>query len=207
MAIDSTQFSSSTVVLVGLASSIITIGISKVLDLIQRRQEHRYSLQKTFFEKKLEMAEQLVAFFYRMRMICQSLKLLLEKTPDMARISTGRDWILSQVEEIGKRANKLVEETNSAAFASPLYFDLDEMDSFSSDLQQIVTDSLVSLYQKLEGLPTEENLSEAKIAEVTKILAEWFAMLKATKLLIDSAEAKMDKFIRSVRSEMGKYRP
>ena len=38
--------------LAALLGSILTIGIGKVLDLIQKRQEHKYSLQKIFFEKK-----------------------------------------------------------------------------------------------------------------------------------------------------------
>ena len=96
MAIDSSQFSPSTIALLSaLISSIITIGITKVLDLIQKRQEYKYSLQKIFVEKKLEMAEDMVAFFYRTKMVYQSMSRLLEKAPSLLTTKTSSDFFFA----------------------------------------------------------------------------------------------------------------
>jgi hypothetical protein len=48
----------------GLVGSIFTVIITKILEIIQKSKEHKYSLQKTFFEKKLQSAEAAVAQWY-----------------------------------------------------------------------------------------------------------------------------------------------
>lgn len=45
----------------GLLGAVVTIIVTRVLDLIQKSKEHKYSLQKLFFEKKLQAAEASVA--------------------------------------------------------------------------------------------------------------------------------------------------
>jgi hypothetical protein len=35
----------------GLIGSVLTVIVSKILDIIQQSREHRYSIQKTFFTK------------------------------------------------------------------------------------------------------------------------------------------------------------
>jgi len=115
MAIDSSQFSPSTIALLSaLISSIITIGITKVLDLIQKRQEYKYSLQKIFVEKKLEMAEDMVAFFYRTKMVYQSMSRLLEKAPSLLTTKTSSDFFFAQIKEFSDRGKKLEEETKKS---------------------------------------------------------------------------------------------
>lgn len=41
----------------GLIGSILTVVITKVLDLLQQSQKHRYSLKQSFFQNKLRSAE------------------------------------------------------------------------------------------------------------------------------------------------------
>jgi primosomal protein N'' len=48
-------------ILGGLIGSLITVIVTKLLDMLQKANEHDYPLRKAFFKKKLVAAESAVA--------------------------------------------------------------------------------------------------------------------------------------------------
>ena len=65
----------------GLIGSVLTVIISKILDIMQQSREHRYSIQKTFFTKKLEVAEAAVSQWYVSSNVLGSIARLYEQAP------------------------------------------------------------------------------------------------------------------------------
>ena len=74
-------------ILGGLIGSIITVVIGKVLDLIQQSKQHKYSIQKTFFTKKLEVADAAVSQWYLSANLLGSIARLYEQAPVLEKVS------------------------------------------------------------------------------------------------------------------------
>lgn len=63
----------------GIIGSVITILLSKVLDMIQKSKEHKYNLSTIYFEKKLNALEALASKYYRINVALRGMSVMLEK--------------------------------------------------------------------------------------------------------------------------------
>jgi hypothetical protein len=125
MTIDATTLSTITL-LSGVLGSILTIVLTKVLDLFQKSKEHKYSLQKAFFERKLNAAETATIQFQILANACFSLSVLFERLNSKKGQDDDENFLdkhlfdqLTLQTEVANNASFLI--ANSVT----LYFDLD----------------------------------------------------------------------------------
>jgi hypothetical protein len=187
--------------LAGLIGSVLTVAIGKILDLIQKRQEHRYSLQKTFFERKLKVAEAIVINSYKAINLIAPLNTLLKKLPELAvRNIEITNLIQSQADKL----SSLLQETDNSIYATPLYFDTPAYDSRPYEK---LLDSFTALYLAINTFkslgPDVVKVSDPeKIIELFKPLLESLADLIAT---MEHLKTGTETYIRSLRDQMRKY--
>jgi len=201
------QFSPSIiVVLSGLIGSILTIAVSKVLDLIQKRQEHKYALRKAFFEKKLQVAEAVVGNLQKTINLFQPISTVLRKIPDFATAGTTRDFLESQMQTFSSKAQKILQETSDCSYAAQLYFDVGKLNKIISlCYEKMLNCTIMSgLLEKKVRSITPESVSKTDLEEIVK---QWSELLKDIALTIDSLKTSMDSFISAIRDEMKKYEP
>jgi hypothetical protein len=109
----------------GLLGSILTIVLTKVLDLFQKSKEHKYSLQKVFFERKLNAAETATIQFQILANACFNLSVLFERLNNEDEDEDENFLDKHLFEQVTQQT----EVANNASFlianSVTLYFDLD----------------------------------------------------------------------------------
>lgn len=201
------QLSSSIIALLsGLVGSILTIAVSKVLDLIQKRQEHKYALRKAFFEKKLQVAEAMVGNLQKTINIFRPLSTVLRKIPDFVTQGTPRDFLESQMQTISSQAQKILQETGDCSYAAQLYFDVGKLNNIISLCYEKMLNCAImyALLEKKARSITPESVSKTDLEEIVNQYSE---LLKDMTLTIDSLKTSMDTFISAIRDEMKEYEP
>jgi hypothetical protein len=111
-------------ILGGLIGSVFTVVITKLLDILQKGKEHKYSLQKMFFEKKLLAAEATITQNTMLSIALLNLSILYE------RINNDPTDIENYISEnLGAQVDHQLKVANDASFivasSITLYFDLD----------------------------------------------------------------------------------
>lgn len=137
-------------ILGGLIGSVLTVVITKVLDLIQKKNEYTYDLKKQFFSKKLLSAEAAIMQYSLFSDALNQLIILFGRYQE-SNTAVGEnlnDNLLKQID------GKLVLANNSSLALSSsiaLYFDLTS--NFTAN------EILTSFYDKLNILaPYSENV-------------------------------------------------
>ena len=188
----------------GLLGSILTIAIGKALDLIQKRQEHKYSLQKAFFEKKMKVAEAIVVQSQKLINILGPFNSILCKVPEFAAIG-DLGIFQSQMTSFGLQAQKLIQETGDCVLAARLYFDTAELDRVTSLCYEKLLNSvlMLSLMNNEMSKLKSDSIGEAG-QEILKKAIQFLSEFSST---LTSIKTVSDKFIFKVRNEMKRYEP
>jgi hypothetical protein len=137
-------------ILGGLVGSILTVVITKVLDLVQKKNEYTYDLKKQFFSKKLQAAESAIMQYSLFSDALNQLIILFGRYKE-SQTTVGEnlnDNLLKQIEEKISLAN-----SSSLALSNSisLYFDLTS--SYSAN------EILTRFYDSLNMLaPYSENV-------------------------------------------------
>ncbi len=207
MAAESIQIPPSVIaVAAGLAGSILTIVFSKALDFIQKRQEHKYSLQKVFFEKKMGVAEVIVANFRKTIDLMEATSPILRKIHDPVTTDQSRKLLESLMQALTSQARKMLQETEECYYAAPLYFDTENLDRVRSLLNEKIADSLVLfglLGKKLDAVGAVNVSTE----DLEVIICQFSELLKDIMATLESSKLVMGKFVHDLRDEMEKYKP
>lgn len=199
-------------ILGGLIGSILTVLINKGFEMLQKSKEHKYHLQKTFFENKLRAAEAAVSQWTNVATSTGSLATLynrMKETDDFnpTIFQTFNDQYSAQI-------NNAVNATGLIASSILLYFDIDQ-DSFWDNKP------LETLFESLSNI---QNLSEqldllydqqARVVgteyegivqkEIDRLFEEAKKELENLSKVIEDARIEMVKYIGSVRDEMKKF--
>lgn len=198
--------------LAGLIASILTVFITKVFELLQKSKEHKYTLQKAFFTKKLDSAEAAVSQWYVTASSIGALAKLYEKAPIL------EEGLEPQVFELmnttfSAQLNRVQELSSQVAHSFLLYFDVDESFWENESIQNYFTklssvtalaNSLNILYElEIKTNGTEyETLVKQNIEELTdQIRPE----IKELSFIMEEFRGSIIKLLREVRSEMKKY--
>lgn len=111
-------------ILGGLIGSILTVSLSKLLEIIQKSKEHKYSLEKSFFEKKLLAAEATITQYTILSNALTNLAVLYDRINNVT--NDVEDFLLNTLHQ---QAMQQLEVANNASFivanSVTLYFDLD----------------------------------------------------------------------------------
>lgn len=201
-----TQIPSSILALLAaLLGSILTIGIGKVLDLIQKRQEHKYSLQRIFFEKKIKVAEEIVGQTQKIRNFLEPLGTTLSAIPDLTTTPEIGSFLVSQIQTLSSQIQNIQQEAKDYNYAASLYFDKAILNPVVIPTYQKVFTSIVALF--LLGEKAKALTPNTPEAEKQKIKDETIRLLMDFKSDMDSVKTGLDKFISDLRDEMRKYEP
>jgi len=111
-------------ILGGLIGSILTVSLSKLLEIIQKSKEHKYSLEKSFFEKKLLAAEATITQYTILSNALTNLAVLYDRINNVT--NDVEDFLQNTLHQ---QAMQQLEVANNASFivanSVTLYFDLD----------------------------------------------------------------------------------
>ena len=199
-------------VLGGLIGSILTVVISKSLEILQKSKEHKYDLQKQFFVKKLSAAEATVMQYSLMSdSISQLIVLYSRYEQNETEIGSQlNDNLLNQIEERIALANNA---SLSLANAISLYFDLTS-DFSKNKIISAFYDSLNSLapysenvektfeqYQRFKGTEHEQKAHEIYL-QSEKYMAYGMSKISTEYQKFDY---EIQKQIIQIRNEMKKF--
>ena len=132
------------ILLGGFIGSVITVIIMKILDMVQKGKERKFSLQKSYFEKKLQAAEDVLAKWHSKAPALSSLIALYERIStkekeleyELFRM-TNASFIL-QLKEIAQNSNEI-------ANLVLLYFDTGDSTYLNSEMFKKLLDRLSSI--------------------------------------------------------------
>lgn len=139
-------------VLGGLIGSILTVVISKSLEIFQKSKEHKYELEKQFFLKKLSAAEAAV-MQYSLFSDALSQLIIIYSRYETYETDIGKQLNKNLLEQIDEKIALANNASLNIANAISLYFDLQS--DFSKN--QIIS----SFYDTLNSLgPYTENVEK-----------------------------------------------
>lgn len=111
-------------ILGGLIGSIITVVVTKLLDIFQKSKEHKYTLERSFFEKKLLAAEATITQYTILSTALTNLTVLYERI--LNESNEMEDYLQDTLHQ---QSMQQLEIANNASFivanSVTLYFDLD----------------------------------------------------------------------------------
>jgi hypothetical protein len=199
-------------VLGGLIGSILTVLITKLLDLLQRSKEHRYSLERLFFERKLNVAEAAVRNWFTVAGALNGLSLLYE---EMAKEPGLHPELFGSTSEFYVRQLTEAEEASERIASSlPLYFDVQDSEFFDvSRLRQLYV-RMSSLQARLTSILHQYTLlRESGEAPFADYLRESIARLEAglkpeiqeLSSILDASSRDLFSALQSIRKEMIRY--
>lgn len=110
-------------ILGGLVGSALTVLISRIFDIIQKKNEHKYSLKKSFFERKLCVAEATISQRYIFASCLKTLSVLFEEVSKNMALLIGPppDFLRSLGDSISQQLSKLSSPAFDLANAFSLF--------------------------------------------------------------------------------------
>ena len=193
-------------ILGGLLGSILTVAIGKILDLIQKRQEQKYSLQKAFFEKKLRVAEAIAGKCQKTIDVLGPISKILTKMLDSSTTFESKVFLISEMKTfLSSQPQKIQQDTDDYIYAASLYFDRLKLDPVTIPFYEKVFNSLVTfllLAEKAKTLTPDTPETERE-----KIRGETIQSIADIKSDIDSVRTMIDKLVYQLRDEMKRYEP
>ena len=128
-------------ILWGFVGSIVTILVTKIFEIYKNHRDNKFSLQKMYFEKKLNAAEEAISDLYEeitgislyIRVYEKLAKSDIEKIP----------FIFKELEIFSKDTKNALEASRKIANRMYLYFDFDEyLEKVDSDLNTLLNISI-----------------------------------------------------------------
>jgi len=197
----------------GLVGSLLTIIAVKALDVAQKRREHRFALQKSYFQKKLQAAETALAKWDSTASALSGLIALYERIVTKEK-ELEYDLFRMSSEAFSAQLKDIAQASNEIANIVLLYFDTDDTATLNSEAFKKFLDRLSSIksldipmrfaldfYEKFRGSSHEDEAWR----EVERIVKEYQACLKDLSSLLNGAHREMVDLIGRTRKAMKKY--
>jgi hypothetical protein len=197
----------------GLIGALATIFLTKIFELIQKSKEHKYALQKAFFERKINAGEIAVAQWTILRSSMIALSTLTDKALE---ISSELGEEVSQ--ELYSDLNKKIKEAQTATYhlanAVYFYFDIEDeklwdnnsLIKFVDKLEQV--GQLFANYSELldyySKLPDNEHATEIE-NKLDTLEREMNSKLKEIAKLFSDASKEYSILIKQIRKDVRKF--
>lgn len=191
----------------GLVGSLLTMVFSKLLEMKQKSNEHQYTLEKAYFERKLSVAETAISYLQISASSSKSWALLFEKFSN----DDAKGWEAFKLinEELSARQVQ-ISDALKAAGSLYLYFDID--DDTSDDRRFL--DVIAEIYDYKLSLDVLREI-ETKFPDpgtktyIEEQEKELFAqarqkMMEASGLYHDTG-IRLERMVKKLRSEMRRY--
>lgn len=197
----------------GLIGSIATVIVTKILDMIQRGKEHKYSLQKSFFEKKLQAAAAAVAEWYSTAYSLGGLAALYEQMSTQER-ELQYEVFKSISDPLSSKLQQISEASNQIANSVFLYFDIEDSTFWDYEPFKMIVDCLsqisavdmnmkvaLDFYDKVKGTEHED----LAWRDVQTVGEQYRSHFKELSDLLAKGHKEMVSLLRKIRMEMKKY--
>jgi len=168
-----------TALLAGAIGSLLTVVATKLLEVLQTSQNHRFSLQKATFQRQLRVAEQAASRFLRLDSTVSDWLVFCEIQADE---EAADDEYMIGLRESIDRARKYMTQLEHSTYPFWLYFDVDEYTTFPDALLRRYHKAnldVIAAYRAWEhlesaeaGVTTRENLTAKEILAATQRLKE-----------------------------------
>jgi len=201
-------------VLGGLIGSILTTVISQLINVWQKKKEHDYDLKKTYFVRKLCIAESAISRRYIWASYLQNFSLIfkeMSKDPALL-VNPQKEFMNNYVAGISKILSKLENPSFDTANAVSLFFDLKE---FKDPVEARKTFSLIySIYGQNVRLQVilgnfsssfDENTKRIIFGEIIECVNSIQREASELSDLSESSFQNTLKAIENIRLEMKKY--
>lgn len=196
----------------GLLGSILTVIITKVLDIFQKKSEFKIELKKQFFIKKLQAGETAIIQYTHLSVALQQLNVLYS---DHDNLQKGINKNLK--ENFQEQIDRKLEFINSTSLilssSIGLYFDFKEH-SLETKVFNSVSDKVFILSSFIESADVAyENYtravgSEEEDREYEKYEIEYDKVISAMKdiaILYNQFDEEIRSQMKQMRNEMRKY--
>lgn len=201
-------------ILGGFIGSILTVLISRICDLIQKRNEHKYSLKKSYFDRKLCVAEAAISHRYvLLSSLADYLAILTVMSENLQMIMAfPPEFMQKMLESANQKMARLSEPAFNAANAASLFFDMAEklnvgaikelMDLFVSiDASNRRLQFLASLFAQSKDAGDKQRISTT----TTELIAKMQADIKKISDAYEKGYKEVFEVISHIRGEMKKY--
>ncbi len=193
--------------------SLITVVVTKLLELYQISRANKFTLKKIYFEKKISAAEEAISDLYNeitgiskfIRVYEKISKSDIEKIP----------FIYKKIEVLNKGTKEAIEATDKIANRMYLYFDFEEyIDNGKSNLDALLDISTeireLDFDMEIKGkiLNDFENNKEMQniiFKEIKEKFPSYIPKLKTLVELGNKAQTEARKQLKKIREEMKKY--
>jgi hypothetical protein len=133
-------------VISGLLSSLSTILATKVLDIFQSKKQHRYSIEKLYFEKKINAAELIVSQYTIMSGALMHCSIYFERLSNKDYFADDDEFEIDVDKNLGLTIDKQLKQAENSSFiianTLSLYFDIGEKSliakEFSMELHNLL---------------------------------------------------------------------
>jgi len=201
-------------VLGGLIGSTLTAIIIRICDMVQKKLEHTYGLKKSYFERKLCVAEAAVSQRYIMASSLMSLSAILGMVADHPELinNPAPDFLENMSNNMSQQVARLSAPVFDAGNAAPLFFSLDEFRDQSTAKK--VMELMLSVHSRnalfqfiVSQLASAEDPGERTklIANGAEVLKELRADISGLSKIIEEGYQQIDNTIASLRTNMKKY--
>jgi len=202
----------------GLLSSLFTVFVTKLLDLFQNKKQHRYNIERLYFEKKINAAELIVSQMTILSGALMHIIILFErlKEQDNSKIidefesHVDRNLELTIDKQLKQNENTLFVITNTLM----LYFDVNDKDLFSKESTKELHNLVGQVGTKLEAMDNahENLLNRLNSNEYNKAVETYNLSVSAYKshiqLIIDKYEtlyAQLVSTVELIRNDISQY--
>lgn len=195
------------------AGSLITIIVTKLLELYQNSRANKFTLKKIYFEKKISAAEEAITDLYDeitgiskfIRVYEKIAESDIEKFP----------FIYKEIEMLNKETKGAIEATDKIANRMYLYFDFEEyIDKEKSNL-----DALLNISTEIRALDFEmeikvkiskdfennKEMQEIIFKDIKEKFPSYIPKLKELVELGYKAQIEAKKQLKKIKEEMKKY--
>ena len=200
--------------MLGAAIAIVTIAVTKLLELWQQSRDHTHQLKKAFFEKKLAAAEHAVSMWYSMSSSYSALSALYEKIPELQGKATG-----ALLESINNsyfaQLNKLTESSSQFANAVYLYFDFESDTAKAKEPLKTVFDAVAELQDLALSLDVLKQIKKESVgdsiaqefveAETAKLRSKAIEHLSRIRSVFDAVQQDLHLMLKTLRTQMKQF--
>ena len=205
-------------IITGLSTSLITILATKIFDIFINKKQHRYNIEKAFFEKKVSAAEIIVSQLTVLSGALFHTTLLFERLKNKDYFSDDDEIEQSIDENLEKNIAKQIKTADNSVFlianSLTLYFDIEEDESLKFKLSRAIhnnmgligeklnaVDDAYDDYLKVAGTNEEKNAAQKFIF----FQNEYKNQIQIVLDLYTALNNEMSKVVKGIRKEMKKY--
>jgi hypothetical protein len=140
----------------GLLSSISTIFATKLLDIFQNKKQHRYSIEKLYFEKKINAAELIVSQLTLLSGAIMHCSILFERLKEKDYFELDNEFETNVDRNLELTIDKQLKQAENSLFVIAntltLYFDVGDKSIFAKELSKDLHNLVGRVGIKLEAM-------------------------------------------------------